>query len=737
MGMLDGKIQQGSSYSQKFKVATVTSPHSGHFMTSNLDDDDDTVDGLGRGLGVEGPDPSVAGIVFSHGKSQKGYDFEDACKKPRDTYRFISPNNKHYVKDFDNSLSKMFACMTVAYSGQLSTPKFKAFKGMKINVWDKMRLNNIIWREWHLQFVKMNKPLVCSFTINMDVHNKPQAVILEGKYWKRKLDIVCVEYQKWRRFYRQRIMPKNAANLGIEELLARVAGKEGHDLYHSQSRDSFQADEDQFAMDFTDTLFSTLSQGGHNQPPPKDDYFGGCANSDFIQPHLIGLQPSLDDFTNSESMEPFQDLFNEAFGLNPTAHTTAQSSTSFLAGSDQHQPHPFYQPQPLPVTFGQQLGFQSTPAPTVESKSIAPLVFAAPVMPSLRYVTVVQPNSSQQGSVWQQPLQQPLQPAAVSKETANKPVHIAPKAAASQSTTVTPFLTRLLTAKKKSIVPDLVAVSGIDTPLSSSSQVSVTPFSQHSTLGEKQEEGAVSRSISNEGFPLVPVPEDRVEHQASQFTCSTAEQKRRSNIKNGFEAIQTLVPALANNPNNKVSKATMLIKTAEFAQKLKRERQELQSEADMLQQEIDALNAAISSCQSQLPATGVPLTGQHTSQMKEILDAYITERTTQNWKFYIFSQLASPLFDSFSTMVSTASVDELYRTTQTWLDQHCTLPALRPAILNSLRTIGTDTSILSDPSALPEQARAAVLTKNYSTAGPIDQDSQFSTYLSQTTNLPS
>ena len=85
-----------------------------------------------------------------------------------------------------------------------------------------------------------------------------------------------------------------------------------------------------------------------------------------------------------------------------------------------------------------------------------------------------------------------------------------------------------------------------------------------------------------------------------------------------------------------------------------------------------------SSCQSQLPATGVPLAGQHCTQMKQMLDAYITERTNQNWKFYIFSQLASPLFDSFATMVSTATVDELYRTTQAWLDQHCTLPALRP-----------------------------------------------------------
>lgn len=42
-----------------------------------------------------------------------------------------------------------------------------------------------------------------------------------------------------------------------------------------------------------------------------------------------------------------------------------------------------------------------------------------------------------------------------------------------------------------------------------------------------------------------------------------------------------------------VSKATMLTKTAQYAQKLKHERQHMQKEAEMLQQEIDALNSAI------------------------------------------------------------------------------------------------------------------------------------------------
>ena len=48
-------------------------------------------------------------------------------------------------------------------------------------------------------------------------------------------------------------------------------------------------------------------------------------------------------------------------------------------------------------------------------------------------------------------------------------------------------------------------------------------------------------------------PTHEVRDSMAFSLTSTAEQKRRSHIKNGFDAIQSLVPALANNPNNKVS----------------------------------------------------------------------------------------------------------------------------------------------------------------------------------------
>ena len=37
------------------------------------------------------------------------------------------------------------------------------------------------------------------------MHSKPEAVVLEGKYWKRKIKTVVQEYQNWRTFFSKKI----------------------------------------------------------------------------------------------------------------------------------------------------------------------------------------------------------------------------------------------------------------------------------------------------------------------------------------------------------------------------------------------------------------------------------------------------------------------------------------------------------------------------------------------------
>ncbi|KAK2587911.1 hypothetical protein KPH14_004004 [Odynerus spinipes] len=187
-----------------------------------------------------------------------------------------------------------------------------------------------------------------------------------------------------------------------------------------------------------------------------------------------------------------------------------------------------------------------------------------------------------------------------------------------------------------------------------------------------------------------------------------AEQKRRYNIKNGFDMLHSLIPQLHQNPNTKLSKAAMLQKGADYIKQLRAERNQLKEEMDSLRHQIECLNTSISNCQSMLPATGAPVSRHRTNKMKEMFDEYVRTRTRENWKFWIFSILLEPLMLSFNTSVSTASIEDLYRSTMLWVEQHCSLVDLRPAVLNSLRYLCTATDILTDPGRLPEEALAAV-----------------------------
>ncbi|XP_057601552.1 MLX-interacting protein isoform X1 [Hippopotamus amphibius kiboko] len=189
-----------------------------------------------------------------------------------------------------------------------------------------------------------------------------------------------------------------------------------------------------------------------------------------------------------------------------------------------------------------------------------------------------------------------------------------------------------------------------------------------------------------------------------QMKHISAEQKRRFNIKMGFDTLNSLI----SNNTKLTSHAITLQKTVEYITKLQQERSQMQEEARRLREEIEELNATILSCQQLLPATGVPVTRRQFDHMRDMFDEYVKSRTLQNWKFWIFSVIIKPLFESFKGVVSTTSLEELHRTALSWLDEHCSLPILRPTVLSTLRHLSTTTSILTDPSQLPEQAAEAV-----------------------------
>ena len=52
---------------------------------------------------------------------------------------------RHGSHAIDNGIS------SASSDNRLTSPKWKNFKGIKLPLKDKIRLNNIIWREWHMQ----------------------------------------------------------------------------------------------------------------------------------------------------------------------------------------------------------------------------------------------------------------------------------------------------------------------------------------------------------------------------------------------------------------------------------------------------------------------------------------------------------------------------------------------------------------------------------------------------------
>uniref|UniRef100_A0A914QU05 Uncharacterized protein n=1 Tax=Panagrolaimus davidi TaxID=227884 RepID=A0A914QU05_9BILA len=123
--------------------------HSGHFMTSNPhevkpdeDDEDFEVD-------VVDVDDSMTDIAQEKVQRQDKELLKD--EKPVTFYKF-GPEKTQSIA-IDVSLNKLKKCINVAYM-KLTTPKWKDFKGLKMQWKHRIRLNNVIWRAYYMECKK-------------------------------------------------------------------------------------------------------------------------------------------------------------------------------------------------------------------------------------------------------------------------------------------------------------------------------------------------------------------------------------------------------------------------------------------------------------------------------------------------------------------------------------------------------------------------------------------------------
>ncbi|RXN12752.1 carbohydrate-responsive element-binding -like protein [Labeo rohita] len=671
--------------------------HSGHFMVSSPHSDS----------------------IRRRSAALYNSDFDTVNKPDCQTYSFGPLSSRRL--SIDPTLTRLFECMTLAYSGKIVSPKWKSFKGLRLLWRDKIRLNNGIWRAWFIQYVEKRKNPVCGFVTPLegseaDAHGKPEAIILEGSYWKRRIEVVIKEYHKWRIYYKKRLQ-KNKDLLSM--LQKSPISRTGLEKWTSQiypepeaaSEEVHMFDLDCFLSDISDTLF-TMTQ--------KPTY---TSNADMIQPGLTPLQPNLDDLMDipdifmsfrGQPMEHvgysdcsfFESSSSGAFPSTPSSAVTSQMiNTESLLTQPPLSAESLPQPSPsvnLPgpsyprQTINPDITFNPS-GETSEPKFKGHSEYIGDFHHPLNLSSGLGPygqHTSFSGHATEMP-------GIMAQESHYPSAYLRHRYSSSQSRTCATATSTVIThtGSATTVLP-----------------LDVQHGHGYSSMAEMFPP-ATCMSLSYQPMTATPsLPSPGVSHCFSvpqqtdtrRITHISAEQKRRFNIKLGFDTLHSLVTTLSSQPSIKISKATTLQKTAEYISKMQQERAQLHEEAQRLRDEILMLNTAINACQQQLPATGVPITRQRFDHMREKFREYVRAQTLQNWKFWIFSIIIEPLFESFNGMVSTASVDDLCRSTLSWLDQHCSLPTLRPTVLSSLRLLSTSTSILSDPSLVPEQAVQAV-----------------------------
>eukprot|EP00076_Gallus_gallus_P045912 XP_025011450.1 MLX-interacting protein isoform X2 [Gallus gallus] len=292
--------------------------HSGHFMVSS---------------------------PHSEHPPKKGYDFDTVNEQTCQTYQFGAARGGGGAGgrlSIDASLTKLFECMSLAYSGKLVSPKWKNFKGLKLQWRDKIRLNNAIWRAWYMQYLEKRKNPVCHFvtpldgSVDVDEHRRPEAIATEGKYWKRRIEIVIREYHKWRTYFKKRLQKHKDEDLSSlvrdDDVVLWQKRRYGRETPVPMEEGSL-LDADMLMSEFTDTLFSTLSSHQLvSWPNPRE--IAHLGNADMIQPGLIPLQPNFDFM---DTFEPFQDLFtpSRSSAYFPSVSAVSSATTDSSSHSSQ------------------------------------------------------------------------------------------------------------------------------------------------------------------------------------------------------------------------------------------------------------------------------------------------------------------------------------------------------------------------------------------------------------------
>jgi len=609
--------------------------HSGQFMVSNLVGGEE---GLIRDEVVsDARDKAVFQSVFCPGGSNKA------------------------DKRIDNSLSKLFSCMSKVYAHKLSSPKWNRFLGLKLRWKDKIRLNNLIWRCWHMQFIAGKKKLVFDFVNPLEAEDPTHEVegggtLMMGQYWKRRMDTVLAEYKSWRIYYKSHRPPSRTC-------------------HHANMPTQVLDDIDLASMiSDADLFINAIMTDLATSPLNMEEEWTTLTNADFIQPGIninMRSQRSQDDSC-------LQNMMN---------NNTCDASCSPMVMVSGHNPSLYHSSLPL-VSSDLSLPLVT---PTYNEMTEVPPMEISPI-PVCQH--------SPKEKVSSQPLMMSMSPMSSSQHSPRDQFELSPKSYKPPKSEPSELANILKggqyilekRSEAKTKLVDLLSPSSIK-----QSVIVQAPLQDEQVFVEHASTSKKRNNLK------------RKHHRPE------ADQSNRAPSDSSFAKLQKLVPGLSENSPIKISKAAQLMKAADHIHLVKTENDNLQNEIELLKKSNENLLKDIISCQSQLSPQGNGSVNvvSASSDLEHFFKDHVRACSMQNWKYWTFSQLMGPLLKSFEKSVLSTSNEDLMRTSCSWLDQHVNLVNLRPLVTQMLKKFSVESSVLTDPKRLPLEAleKTSISTK--------------------------
>jgi len=208
------------------------------------------------------------------------------------------------------------------------------------------------------------------------------------------------------------------------------------------------------------------------------------------------------------------------------------------------------------------------------------------------------------------------------------------------------------------------------------------------------------------------VDEDKYNKRKRSTSGGEREGRKKDPMKAMLEQLQSYIPHIGNPDEEKVSHAGLLVEGSDYIRSLMRENNATKENVEALKQKIEQLNAEIEAFQEKLPEHGSSsihrIVSTRGKSIPDMFADHVRQRTQVDWRYWVYTSIMGHFVHTFAQEVSNISPPEMEKTSIDWLQERMSLQQLRKDAFRKLAKLCSKTSIMEDPSKLPEEARGFV-----------------------------